>query len=709
MAAWDKDLDPAPAAKAPSWAKDLDKQAAPAPQTDSPAPSLFARLFPDMTQAGKGPGDAIPGVDNTKALTNIGAGAVRGAGSIGATILYPVDKAEDVIRGDRGPRITGLITGQQPMSRNQERRAAMDAALTELVGSDPNSPAYQVGKVGAEIAGTAGVGGVLANGVRAGAALPVVTRSVPALARVAPNFARALESFGSQAAPAKFLNGVKQAESLADFATRVAGGATTGGASAALVDPNATDTGALIGGSVPVVGKAGAAIGQTASALVRPLFAKGQDTIAGQVLQKYAANVQQALQAARAAVQNVVPGSQPLTAAVAGDTGLAGLNRTMQNASPDFANELTNRLAQQNAARTSTLEGIAGNEGKLAIAREARDAATGTLRESVLDRAGQIETAPILAQIDGMLKNPNNAGKISQQALNEVRDRVAQFTAEDGTINSRALYALRKDINDVLGGKLQGEAGNLKNASGQLIGVKNLFDDAIDMASRRVNGMALPGQPALPGPGGTPGTPLPSWRDYLNTYSQHSKGIDQMEALQDVLKRAQTGTMDVGGNPVLSAAKLNQILKNEGADLGKTLTAQQMQTLRNVAADLNANTLALTAGKATGSNSVQNMSQDALLKTMLGEKLGSAPIATTTLGNLMKWPYARANSQIMDRINSGLLDPTEYARLVDAARASAQPVTVGGVPLSTLANPLLRGALRTALPLQANGRSSSER
>lgn len=39
-----------------------------------------------------------------KALQHVGnaaAGAVRGAGSIGATLLYPVDKAMDMLKGDR--------------------------------------------------------------------------------------------------------------------------------------------------------------------------------------------------------------------------------------------------------------------------------------------------------------------------------------------------------------------------------------------------------------------------------------------------------------------------------------------------------------------------------------------------------------------------------------------------------------------------------
>ena len=60
---------------------------------------------------------------------NLVAGAIRGAGSIGATILYPWDKAQDLYYGDREQNLSSLITGEKPLSRNEERRKAMDDAL----------------------------------------------------------------------------------------------------------------------------------------------------------------------------------------------------------------------------------------------------------------------------------------------------------------------------------------------------------------------------------------------------------------------------------------------------------------------------------------------------------------------------------------------------------------------------------------------------
>ena len=102
---------------------------------------------------------------------NLVAGAVRGAGSIGATILYPVDKIGDFMDGGglgdkvSSSSLSDLVKGgaaAPKLSRNEQRRADMDAAL-KTMGADPDSTMYAVGKVGGEIAGTAGAGGVAGN------------------------------------------------------------------------------------------------------------------------------------------------------------------------------------------------------------------------------------------------------------------------------------------------------------------------------------------------------------------------------------------------------------------------------------------------------------------------------------------------------------------------------------------------------------------
>lgn len=165
---------------------------------------------------------------------NLAAGAVRGAGSIGATILAPYDIAKDALSGK------GLS-----LESNRERRQSMDSALSTL-GADTDSIAYQGGKIAGEIAGTAGAGGAVAN----------VAGRVPGVASAAPNLLNAVRSSGLTAGSA-------------GLPTRVLGGAISGGAQAALVNPEDAGAGALIGGAMPVVTKVGGKLGELAGSGVR--------------------------------------------------------------------------------------------------------------------------------------------------------------------------------------------------------------------------------------------------------------------------------------------------------------------------------------------------------------------------------------------------------------------------------------------------------
>lgn len=159
---------------------------------------------------------------------NLGAGAIRGAGSIGSTILLPADMINQKLRGE----------DFFSMKDNNQRRANIDAGLTSLTGSDPNSGLYKTGKIAAEIAGTSNMGGVIAK----------------PLSGIAPRLANAISSGG-------FNLGGQGSNAIANGLTRIGGGAINGAASAGAVNPNDAGTGALIGGALPVGVKAAALAG----------------------------------------------------------------------------------------------------------------------------------------------------------------------------------------------------------------------------------------------------------------------------------------------------------------------------------------------------------------------------------------------------------------------------------------------------------------
>jgi hypothetical protein len=186
---------------------------------------------------------------------NLSAGLVRGAGSIGATILAPADMINQKLRGE----------DFFSLKDNRQRRADMDAGL-QAIGADPESLMYQGGKLTGEIAGTAGAPGVVAKVAQAAKAAPAVVNSI------------ASGGFNLGTAPATTLAG-----KVANAAIRTGGGAVAGGAAAGLVNPEDTETGMMIGGAIPgatkVAGEVGKGIKSAASNVLGATTGTSAETV----------------------------------------------------------------------------------------------------------------------------------------------------------------------------------------------------------------------------------------------------------------------------------------------------------------------------------------------------------------------------------------------------------------------------------------------
>jgi hypothetical protein len=163
-------------------------------------------------------------MSNGKALLgearDVGAGLVRGAGTIGSGIVSGLNAAAGLTGATP---IDSLTYGQ----RNQ----AMDAGLANLTGANTTGGGYKIGKLGGEIAGTAGAGGLLA-------------KAVPVVGPVTEGLANALASNG-------FRTGVAL-PAAQNLAVRAAGGALAGGAQVGMADPEHAGTGAVLGAATPI-------------------------------------------------------------------------------------------------------------------------------------------------------------------------------------------------------------------------------------------------------------------------------------------------------------------------------------------------------------------------------------------------------------------------------------------------------------------------
>lgn len=345
---------------------------------------------------------------------NLAAGALRGAGSIGATILAPVDMISDAMDGK------GLS-----LESNRKRRADIDSGLTYLVGSDPDSLLYKAGKLGGEVAGTAGIGGVLASGVRAAA--PLAARagmSSPALLRLA----NAVETSG-------FRTGTPTAatagQRLADVAVRGAGGAVTGGASAALVNPDEAASGATIGAALPGAAKLmGAGAGAAGNKLLS--VARG-----GAVSPEVVALARRAGELGIDVPADRIANSKPLNALAASlnyvpFSGRAGTERTMQ----DQLNRALSRTFGQDSENVT---------GALRTAR----AQLGNEFDRVL-QGNQVQVdAPFL---DALAQADQRAqAELGSDGARVIRNQIDEIVAKgsSGAIDGQAAYNIKRTLDRI--------------------------------------------------------------------------------------------------------------------------------------------------------------------------------------------------------------------------------------------------------------------
>lgn len=254
---------------------------------------------------------------------NLAAGVVRGAGSIGATLLTPYD----------------LAVGNTKSIGNPERRAGMDAAL-QTMGAEPDSWMYKGGKLAGEIAGTAGAGGALARGASA----------VPAIASRAPNLIQSIASSGMTTGGA--------GGTVANTLTRAAGGGISGALQGAMIDPNEAVTAGVVGAAMPGLFQLAGKVGKSAFNLKQAVKPTAGKTLAD-ALGMTDAQLSAVIRQAQAAPDELVPGSkltlaQALQTQGANESSIKMLERIA--AGGPGGDVLLKRFEEQGAARLNALK-----------------------------------------------------------------------------------------------------------------------------------------------------------------------------------------------------------------------------------------------------------------------------------------------------------------------------------------------------------------
>ncbi|RQO57028.1 hypothetical protein DBV14_09470 [Variovorax sp. KBW07] len=341
-----------------------------------PALTAFDLFKPDTQAMGKGAVSGLAEVGNTVINHSIEQAKREGREPFADLTRFDPTKPLQFPLGGAGGKLSSLVTG--PVVSPAERANNERLKSIEDFNRENDSGWFNAGRVGANIAATLPVGGVIAAPVRAAA---------PFLGPLAD--AIATGGFRTGLAPTSWLG------RAGNVALRGTGGAVTGGASAGLVKPEDAGAGAVVGGLLPPSLQFAHKVFDLAASGVRRLVAPQLSKEARAILD-VGGYTPAEVPAVRAALQQQGPrivGEAPTVSQILQNPEISQLERTLRN-SPGGAPALIARDQAQNEARLGVLHDIAPVATDLPAARtnfgntiaplatDARNAASKRVREA---------------------------------------------------------------------------------------------------------------------------------------------------------------------------------------------------------------------------------------------------------------------------------------------------------------------------------------
>lgn len=477
---------------------------------------------------------------------------------------------------------------------------------------------------------------------------------------------------GATMLPAAFIPG----------ANTLAGAALIGAGSGALQPVGTNDsrlTNTAIGGAMGVGGYGVGKALQAGGAFLAPYIKSGRDKIIGALLQR-TANDPDAI--AAAAAGNSIPGYEATLAESTGDPGLATLQRGAAAANPETTNKiLAARQLDQNQALISALQGMAGDDAKMAAAQEARRAATADLYHSATQA-----NYPIDDQLSEMLQRP---------AMQQAVKRAQRIAANQGRPFSLSPSVEQNPV-FAAGGQSPAMIGASKQITGQsLQDLKMAMDDLLEDPRSGIAGKEAGIVKDLRGQ-------LLKWMEGRNpdfkaansTYAEMSKPINQQQvaqALNDKLQPAlnQFGANRMNANAYAAALRnAEQTVRNATGQprlgLEDVMTPEQMTTLNDIGKALAARANAADLGRGAGSNTAQNLAVANLVNRAgipTWAQKGAAAI-TDLLPIDLKPAWGSMNSSaeklLQQRLAEALLDPRSAQQALLAATQQPGAINAAG-------------------------------
>jgi len=400
------------------------------------------------------------------------------------------------------------------------------------------------------------------------------------------------------------------------------------------------------------------AVGRGAKEAVRPFTEGGREVIVGNILRQLARDPEMA--AARMEQYTPgVPGYTPTAAQASRDVGLAGAIPAVRGM--DETGRFTTQQMQANQARINVLDRLAKDKDALAAAIAKRDEVTTPLREAAFAQStvtpetfSSAIALNVNKTIDDILASPAGKRSTVQSVVNDARRDIERASTPAD------LYEIRKDLRAAAQGLLDKSgsggpgASAYKAAKIQLEQIIKSVDDTIESAA-------------------------PGYTDYLKKYAASSRGIERLEAAQDLRAKVKSTIPmmldDPSRAPEYMLSQPAFVRAVRGIEKETKLSKSQVAVINRVAKDLDEATFRVT--QEPGSNTFKNFSIANIMGGIVGKQMfGDVPASMQKGVTSMNWLYGGADDAIRAVVVDAMLDPKLAARMMRKA------TTAEMVPLS---------------------------
>ena len=329
-----------------------------------------------------------------------------------------------------------------------------------------------------------------------------------------------------------------------------------------------------------------------------------------------------------------------------GNAGIAGLERSVREMTPEAQNAFVAREAANQTLRADTLRQITGTPADITAAEAQRDAATSAAKAAVFapDNLKPTDPTPALQKIDTILASGQGQRTVVNKALTDIRAKIAD--PETGALQTdpEQLYGIRQAINDMISPKAAGTASDGRQAARELMSVKDALDPVIERGA-------------------------PGFQKYIGDYSSQTAPINGMQYLQGLNLTDANGKVQLGKlNSAINALQKQQAMP--GARLADGVTDQQLGQLLKLRSDFQ-NDSKQNLGRPIGSPTVAKLGTNALLSNMgnplvhglLGSMAGGPTVGfAAALGRYgLQRLGDRGAAMVQQSLRNKLLNPEQAA------------------------------------------------